>query len=58
MMSCSYLISLPITGNQIISNIDSKKWLEAMKYEMDYMYTNYVWTLVDPPKMIKLIGCK
>ena len=34
------------------------KWLIAMKLEMDSMYENQVWTLVDPPKGIKPIGCK
>ena len=29
-----------------------------MKSEMDSMYTNQVWTLVDPPEGIKPIGCK
>ena len=29
-----------------------------MKSEMDSMYTNQVWTLFDPPKGIKSIGCK
>ena len=29
-----------------------------MKSKMDSMYTNQVWTLVDPPKWIKPIGCK
>ena len=34
------------------------QWLNAMKSEMDSMYTNQVWTLVDPPEGIKPIGCK
>ena len=29
-----------------------------MKSEMNFMYENQVWTLVDPPKEIKPIGCK
>ena len=29
-----------------------------MKPEMDSMFTNQVWTLVDPPKGIKPTGCK
>ncbi|KAH9680155.1 hypothetical protein KPL71_026443 [Citrus sinensis] len=29
-----------------------------MKSEMDSMYSNHVWTLVDEPKDIKPIGCK
>ena len=29
-----------------------------MKAEMDSMYVNQVWTLIDPPKDIIPIGCK
>ena len=29
-----------------------------MKSEMDSMYTNQVWTLVDAPEGVKPIGCK
>ncbi|KAL0416395.1 UNVERIFIED_CONTAM: hypothetical protein Slati_3471400 [Sesamum latifolium] len=32
--------------------------LEAMKFEMDSMGSNQVWTLVDPPKDIRSVGCK
>ncbi|XP_052198286.1 uncharacterized mitochondrial protein AtMg00820-like [Diospyros lotus] len=48
----------PITYKEAISDIDSGKWKEAMKFEMDSMYSNKVWTLVDPPKSIVPIGCK
>ncbi|KAL0430640.1 UNVERIFIED_CONTAM: hypothetical protein Sradi_0690000 [Sesamum radiatum] len=41
-----------------MSDIDSDKWLEAMKFEMDSMGSNQVWTLVDPPKGIRPIGCE
>ncbi|KAL0455030.1 UNVERIFIED_CONTAM: hypothetical protein Slati_0842200 [Sesamum latifolium] len=34
------------------------KWLEAMKSEMDLMGSNEVWTLVDPPKGVRPVGCK
>ena len=39
-------------------SLNSSQWLKAMKLEMDSMYTNQVWTLVDPPEGIKPIGCK
>ena len=29
-----------------------------MKIEMNFMYANQVWTLVDPPEGIVPIGCK
>ena len=41
-----------------VSDIDSGHWLDAMKSEMDSMYSNKVWTLVDPPEGIVPIGCK
>ena len=42
----------------MISDIDSKKWLEAMKSEINSMHSNQVWTLVDPSEGIVPIGCK
>src|SRR4051812_39181055 len=37
---------------------DSEKWLEAMKSEIDSMYTNKVWTLVDIPEDHKAVDNK
>ena len=37
---------------------DSEKWFEAMKFKMESMKVNDVWTLVDPPEGVKPIGCK
>ena len=48
----------PITYMDAIQRPDSEKWLEAMKSEMESMKVNDVWTLVDPPEGVKLIGCK
>ena len=39
-------------------SIDSGKWQEAMNSEMDSMYSNKVWNLVDAPEGIVPIGCK
>ncbi|KAM2605233.1 hypothetical protein TB2_034053 [Malus domestica] len=39
-------------------DIDLKRWQEAMKSEMDSMYQNQVWTLVDPPEGIVRVGNK
>ena len=36
----------------------SEKWLQAMKSDMQSMYDNQVWNLVDPPEVAKVIGCK
>ncbi|KAM2234893.1 hypothetical protein ACFXTI_013101 [Malus domestica] len=43
---------------EAMSDIDSKRWQEAMKSEMDSMYQNQVWTLVDPPEGILPVGNK
>ncbi|CAA0827628.1 cysteine-rich RLK (RECEPTOR-like protein kinase) 8, partial [Striga hermonthica] len=48
----------PISYEEAMLDIDSKKWQEAMQSEMDSMYSNKVWTLVDPPEGIVPIGCK
>ncbi len=42
----------PTSYKEAISDIDSSKWLEAMKSEMDSMHKNQVWDLVDPPEGI------
>ncbi|KAL0445540.1 UNVERIFIED_CONTAM: Retrovirus-related Pol polyprotein from transposon TNT 1-94 [Sesamum latifolium] len=41
-----------------MSDIDSDKWLEDMKSKMDSMGSNQVWTLGDPPKGARPVGCK
>ncbi|WJX67634.1 hypothetical protein P8452_52084 [Trifolium repens] len=48
----------PVTYQEAITGPESEKWLEAMKSEMDSMYTNQVWNLVEPPVGIRPIGCK
>ena len=48
----------PTTYEESLNSSKSYQWLKAMKSEMDSIYTNQVWTLVDPPKGIKPIGCK
>ena len=48
----------PSTFDETMSDIDSKKWLDAMKSEVDLMHLNQVWTLVDPSEKIIFIGCK
>ncbi|KAL0378433.1 UNVERIFIED_CONTAM: Retrovirus-related Pol polyprotein from transposon RE2 [Sesamum radiatum] len=46
----SQLDNDPKTYGEAMSDINSDKWLEAMKFEIDSMGSNQVWTLVDPPK--------
>ncbi|KAM2549652.1 hypothetical protein TB1_013993 [Malus domestica] len=48
----------PRDYTEAMSDIDSKRWQEAMKSEMDSMYQNQVWTLVDPPEGIVPVGNK
>lgn len=45
------------TYQKATSDVDASKWKQAMKSEMDSMYSNGVWTLVNPPKNIKPISC-
>ncbi|KAL0434592.1 UNVERIFIED_CONTAM: hypothetical protein Sradi_0167100 [Sesamum radiatum] len=54
----SQLDNDPKTYGEAMSDIDSDKWLEAMKSEMDSIGSNQVWTLVDPPKGARPVGCK
>ena len=48
----------PTTYHEAMMSPYSKKWLQAMKSEMQSMYDNQVWNLVDPPEGAKVIGCK
>ena len=48
----------PFTYQEEMSDKDVENWKRAMESEMDSMYTNQVWTLVDKPEGIKPIGCK
>ena len=48
----------PTSYQEAMQDPDSHKWLEAMKAEMQSMYDNQVWNLIDPPEGSKTIGCK
>ena len=48
----------PNIFDEMISDIDFEKWLDAMKSEIDSMHSNQVWTLVDPFEGIIPIMCK
>ena len=48
----------PTPYNDTMKDIDKDKWLEAMNLEMESMYSNSVWEVVDPPENIRPIGCK
>ncbi|KAL0290254.1 UNVERIFIED_CONTAM: Retrovirus-related Pol polyprotein from transposon RE1 [Sesamum calycinum] len=46
------------TYGEAMLDIDSEKWLEAVKFEMNSMSSNQVWMLVDRPKGVRPVGCK
>src|SRR4051812_784540 len=48
----------PATYEEAMMSPDSNKWLEAMKSEMESMYENQVWTLVDLPQDGKVVENK
>ena len=48
----------PSSYYEAIESLDVDKWQKAMNSEIESMYSNQVWELVDPPKGIKPIGCK
>jgi hypothetical protein len=47
----------PFTYQEAMNDKDVEHWKKAMESEMDSMYINQVWTLVDKPEGIKPIGC-
>ena len=48
----------PTTYHEAMMSLDFEKWLQAMKSEMQSMYNNQVWNLVDPLEGANVIGCK
>ena len=48
----------PRNYNEVIQDKDAILWQNAMNTEMESMYSNQVWTLVDPAVGVKPIGCK
>ena len=48
----------PLTYEEAIQRDDSKAWQEAMESEIQSMYDNKVWTLVDLPDGKRTIQCK
>ena len=48
----------PLTLSDAMKDVDSKVWQQAMNLEMEFMYSNEVWKLVDLPEGVKPIGCK
>ncbi|KAA0037250.1 retrovirus-related pol polyprotein from transposon tnt 1-94 [Cucumis melo var. makuwa] len=39
----------PLTYKQAMNDVDCDQWIKTMDLEMESMYSNYVWTLIDQP---------
>jgi hypothetical protein len=54
-----FLVDLgePANYKAATSDSESDKWLEAMRAEIQSMYDNQVWDLVDLPPQTKPVGC-
>ncbi|WCJ31679.1 Retrovirus-related Pol polyprotein from transposon TNT 1-94 [Euphorbia peplus] len=48
----------PRNYKEAINSPDSAKWKQAMQSEMDSMYENKVWTLVDSSEDMRYVGCR
>ena len=48
----------PINYKEALKDVDVQEWQKAMDREMESMYSNSVWSLVEAPKGVKPIGCK
>src|SRR5215813_6954308 len=48
----------PLTYYSAMDDPDKDEWLKAKNLEMESMYSNSVWELVDQPDRVKSIGCK
>ena len=48
----------PVNYKEALEDVDAQEWLKAMDREMESMYSNLVWSLIEAPKGVKPIGCK
>ncbi|GKB78987.1 retrotransposon protein, putative, ty1-copia subclass, partial [Tanacetum coccineum] len=48
----------PVDYKEAMANPEAAKWKEAMKSEIQSMYDNLVWNLVDTTPGLKMVGCK
>ena len=48
----------PLSYKHDMDDPDKDKWLTAMEQEMEFMYSNSVWELIDLPESVRPIGCK
>ncbi|TYK26489.1 retrovirus-related pol polyprotein from transposon tnt 1-94 [Cucumis melo var. makuwa] len=47
-----------LTYKQAMNDVDCNQWIKVMDLEMESIYSNSVWSLVDQPNDVKPIGCK
>ncbi|PZC74114.1 hypothetical protein B5X24_HaOG208365 [Helicoverpa armigera] len=57
-LACCTENAEPLTVKEALRRNDKDNWKEAMKKEMDSMYENKVWKLVDKPPGAKIVGNK
>ena len=48
----------PVNYKEALEDVEAQEWLKAMDREMESMYSNSVWSLVEEPKWVKPIECK
>ncbi|KAA0032993.1 gag/pol protein [Cucumis melo var. makuwa] len=48
----------PLTYKQEMNDVDYDQWIKVMDLEMESMYSNSIWTLVDQPNDVRPIGRK
>ena len=48
----------PATYEEAINHLEAENWLLAMKEEMESLYKNQTWKLVELPKGRHVVGCK
>lgn len=48
----------PLTFKEAMQDPDIDKWQDVMNQEMESIYSNSVWELIDLPDNVKAIGCK
>ncbi|PHT30727.1 hypothetical protein CQW23_29647 [Capsicum baccatum] len=47
----------PLNYDEALHDKDAKMWISATKSEMESLYSNQVWKLVEPPTGVKPIAC-
>ena len=40
----------PVNYKEALEDVDAQEWLKAMDREMESMYSNSVWSLIEAPK--------